>query len=173
MSALLLLTTVLPLTTDAKSEGEKMEKALNKVEKKLEKFEDKIESAWNVHAGERAVTMRANGDFRVSGVEVVSVNASSNILRVRFFGFERDINVAGARLIGGGRTITLADFLAGDKLTGSGNFNESTRAITVRDIHNLSYRNRGVNTTAIQNRINELLEAVRKLEEQLRQARGL
>jgi ribosomal protein S30 len=169
---LLAATTVAPVAVFAESNGsgKKVDKAVTALQKNIEKFEDRIEKAWEINDGRRAVTMNASGDFRVSGVEVVSVNASSNILRVRFFGFERDINVTGARLIGGGRTITLADFQAGDKLSGSGNFNETTRAITVKEIHNLSYRNR--NTANVEARIQELLKMIEQLKEQLKKVQG-
>lgn len=148
----------------------KIEKTLNQAERKLETFESRMDSAWGLHDdNKRAVTMQHDGTYRVSGVEVKSVNASAQTLTVEFFGFTREVSVAGAKLIGGGKTITLADFQVGDKLTGAGSFNPTTRAITVREVHNLSYRNRA--SSDIQTRIQELLEMVRKLQEQLQSLR--
>lgn len=139
----------------------------NHMEKKMETFESRLENAWGFNDGnKRAVTMQHNGTYRVSGVEVKSVNASAQTLTVEFFGFTREVSVVGARLIGGGRTITLADFQAGDKLTAKGTFDTATRVIKVHEVHNTSYRNRA--TGDIQARIQELLEMIRKLQEQIR-----
>ena len=148
----------------------KLDKQLDKAEKKLDSFESRIESAWGMHDGnKRAVTIQGDGSYRVSGVKVVSVNASGNMLTVEFFGFTREVSVAGARLIGGGKQITLADFQVGDMLTGKGTFNQTTRAIGVQEVHNLSYRNRA--STDINNRIQALLEQIRKLQEQIKNLR--
>ena len=148
----------------------KVDKRLDKVEKQLESFEHKIESAWLVNDGnKRAVTMQGDGSYRVSGVKVVSVNATDNKLTVEFFGFTREVSVAGARLLGGGNHITLADFQAGDMLTGKGTFNQTTRAISVQEVHNLSYRNRA--SADINARIQALLDMIRKLQEQIQAMR--
>lgn len=148
----------------------KLDKQIAGVEKTLGRFEDQVNKAWEINVGERAVTMQANGNFHVSGVKVNSVNSSGNMLNVEFFGFNRDVSVAGAKLLGSGKTITLADFQAGDMLRAKGNFNASTKTISVQEIHNLSYNNRA--TGNIQARINELLELVRKLQTQLAELRN-
>lgn len=148
----------------------RLDKQIDHVEKTMGRFEDTVEKAWTVNVGERAVTMHGNGNFRVSGVKVNSVNASGNMLNVEFFGFNRDVSVAGAKFIGGGKTITLADFQAGDMLSGNGNFNSSTKVLTVNEVHNLSYRNRA--SGDLQLRINELLNLVKKLQEQLNALRS-
>ena len=88
---------------------------------------------------------------------------------VEFFGFTREVSVAGARLIGGGKSVTLADFQTGDMLTGKGTFNPTTRAISVQEVHNLSYRNRA--SADINARIQALLEMIRKLQEQIQTLR--
>ena len=115
--------------------------------------------------GEAAVTIRANGDFRVSGVTVNSVSSSTNAINVSFFGFSRDVNVSGAKIFGGGKEIPLGDIQAGDKLNASGNYNVTTRAITVYEIKDVTMRK---NTLDIQARIQQLLEMIQKLQEQLR-----
>ena len=115
--------------------------------------------------GEAAVTIRANGDFRVSGVTVNSASSSSNVINVSFFGFTRDVNVSGAKIFGGGKEISLGDIQAGDKLNAFGNYNVSTRAITVYEIKNVTMRK---NTSDIQARIQQLLEMIQKLQEQIR-----
>src|SRR3989344_72455 len=84
----------------ADNNEKKLDKQLNSVEKKLESFESQIERAWGLHDGHRrSVTMQADGSYHVSGVKVVSVNASGNMLTVEFFGFTREVSVAGG---GGG-----------------------------------------------------------------------
>lgn len=148
----------------------KAEKRLDKVEKHLESFENKIESAWSVNDGnKRAIIMQGDGSYRVSGVRVVSVNASGNMLTVEFFGFTREVSVAGARIIGGGKQITLADFQAGDVLMAKGTFNQNPKEIGVQEVHNLSYRNRA--SSDINARIQALLEMIRKLQEQIKTMR--
>ena len=155
----------------ADNDEKKVEKQLDKTEKQLESFESRLENAWGLNDGnKRAVTMQGDGSYRVSGVKVVSVNASGNMLMVEFFGFTREVGVAGARLIGGGRSITLADFQAGDVLTGKGTFNQTTRTIGVQEVHNLSYRNRA--STDINNRIQALLDQIKKLQERIEAMRG-
>ena len=148
----------------------KMDRTMDQMEKKLETFENRIENAWGLNDGNnRAVTMQHDGTYRVSGVEAKAINTSSQMLTVELFGFTREVSVAGARLIGGGKAITLADFQVGDKLTGRGMFDPATRAIKVQEVHNLSYRNRA--SSDIQARIQALLEMIRKLQEQIKTLR--
>lgn len=145
----------------------KLEKKVEKAEKKLGRLEDSFE---RFHEEKdvpgRAVILRDNGDFRVRGVVVNSVSASTSVLTVSYFGFSRDVNVAGAKLIGGGREIQLSDFKAGDTLSASGNLNESTRAITVKEIHNHSFVRNG-RIDEIQKRIDELLKMIDALRSKL------
>ena len=114
---------------------------------------------------EAAVTIRANGDFRVSGVTVNSASSSTNVINVSFFGFTRDVNVSGAKIFGGGKEISLGDVQAGDKLNASGNYNVTTRAITVYEIKDVTMRK---NVLDIQARIQQLLEMIQKLQDQIR-----
>ena len=151
------------------STSEHAEKKITQMEKKLDRFEDRLEDAWKYNDGRSAVVMHANGDFRISGVKVKSVNADGKKITVEFFGFSREVSVDGTRLIGAGKAITLADFKEGDMLTGSGNFNAATRTISVREVHNLSYRTR--QSTDIEARIKELLEMIRQLQEKIRSLR--
>jgi len=130
------------------------------MDKMMEQFEGANED------GGKSVIMKSNGDFKVSGVTVNSVSTSTNVLNVSFFGFTRDVNVGGVKIIGGGNMITLADIQPGDKLTGRGNFNESTRAITVSEIRDVSFTSR--NTTNIRARIQELWDLIQKLQNQLK-----
>ena len=150
--------------------GKKIDKMSGHMEKKLETFEHRLENAWSHNEGSnRAVIMQQDGTYRVSGVVVKAVNASAQTLTVEFFGFTRDVSVAGAKLIAGGQTVTLADFQAGDKLSGKGMFDPVTRAIKVDEVHNLTFRNRA--SGDIQTRIQQLLDMVRKLQEQIRNLR--
>ena len=109
--------------------------------------------------------MQSDGSYRVSGVKVVSVNASGNMLTVEFFGFTREVSVAGAWLISGSKHLTLADFQAGDILMGKGTFNQTTRAIGVREVYNLSYRHRL--SSDLNSRIQGLLDQIKKLQERI------
>lgn len=161
-----LLVSAMGVGVYADNDDKKMDKKLDKAEKHLESFESRLENAWGLNDGnKRAVTMQGDGSYRVSGVKVVSVNASANKLTVEFFGFTREVSVADARLIGGGRHITLADFQAGDMLMAKGTFNQSTKVIGVQEVHNLSYRNRA--SGDINARIQALLDQIKKLQERI------
>lgn len=147
----------------------KVEKKAVQFEKKLEKFEDQLEHAWQYNDGRRAVTMQADGSFRVSGVVVKSVNADGKKITVEFFGFTREVSVAEARFIGGGQTITLADVKEGDNLTARGRFDAAAKIIHVKEVHDLSYNAR--RSGDIQARIQELLEMIRQLQERIKNLR--
>lgn len=137
-----------------------MEKKVGRLDDAFEKFQEEKDTPG------RMAIMRDNGDFRVRGVVVNSVSASTSVLNVSYFGLSRDINVAGAKLIGGGKEIQLSDFKAGDKLSASGNYNESTHVITVKEIHNLSFV-KNSRADEIQKRINELLKLIESLRAKL------
>ncbi len=127
--------------------------------KKLSDY-DKEES----RSGEAAV-VRANGDFRVNGVTVNSVNASSSIINITFFGITRDVNVSGAKIMGGGRALVLSDIQTGDKLNAAGNYNASTKAITVYEIQDVTSRTQ--NISEIQKRIQQLIDMINALKAKL------
>lgn len=111
--------------------------------------------------------IRPNGDFRVTGVTVNSISTSTNTLNVSFFGFTRDVNISGAQIFArGGAAITISDIRAGDKLVATGNFNSSTKALTVKQIRDVSLE-RSNAADNLQQRINQLLELVKKLQDQL------
>jgi peptidoglycan hydrolase CwlO-like protein len=162
-----------PVFAETNKQEQKFEKKIEKMEVKLEKAKDRLEDrserlgdVWNNLPEDHAVIMKGNGEFHVRGAVVNSVNTAGNALNVRFFGFNRDVNVSGAKLIGGGKNITLADFQAGDKLAGRGKYDEANRTITVTEIRNLSYTNR--NASDIQKRIEELLKMIRDLQAQMK-----
>jgi len=115
--------------------------------------------------GQQAVVIRANGDFRVNGVIANSVNASSSLINVTFFGFTRDINVSGAKIIGGGRVLSLSDIQPGDKLNAVGNYNAATKVITVYEIQDVTLRSQ--NISEIQKRIQQLMDMINALKAKL------
>lgn len=168
-SVLSVLALALAITVPASAESEKsakgLEKALQAVQKAETKLSNNLEKAWKIGDNENSVMIRADGEFRVHGVKVNSVSASSSMLNVSLFGFSRDVNVAGAKLIGGGQAISLSEFKAGDVLAATGRFDAQAKAITVSEINNLSSRK---DTSAIESRIEELLKMVRRLQEQLK-----
>ena len=123
-----------------------------------------------VNADQESAVLRPNGDFIVTGVTVSSVNTSANTATVTLYGFTRTVSVAGATLWGGGKSITLADIKAGDKLVARGNFNSSTRAITVSEVRDVSYAAQA--TSDLQKQIEELRKRLNDLQAQLRALRG-
>ena len=118
-----------------------------------------------------SLVVKPNGDFRASGVSVNSISTSTNIINASLYGFSRDLNIAGATIVGAGSNITINDIQAGDKLVVGGNFNETTKAITVSQINDVSARQRvnSVNIASIQQRIQELQDMINKLKAQLGQ----
>lgn len=110
------------------------------------------------------VSINPNGDFKVTGVLVNSVNVAGNSVNVTFYGFTRDINISGATF--GGSAQSLADIMAGDVVSAAGNFNSSTHALTVKLVRDVTAH--GTSPSAMNDRINQLLEMVRQLQEQLR-----
>jgi len=114
--------------------------------------------------GEAAV-VKANGDFRVNGVTANSVNASSSLINVTFFGITRDVNVSGVKIMGGGRALSLSDVQAGDKLNAAGNYNATTKVITVYEIQDVTSRTQ--NISEIQKRIQQLMDMINALKAKL------
>jgi septal ring factor EnvC (AmiA/AmiB activator) len=123
-----------------------------------------------VNADQESAVLRPNGDFTVTGVTVNSVDTSANTATVTLYGFTRTVSVAGATLWGGGKNITLADIKSGDKLIARGNFNSSTRAITVSEVRDASYAAQA--TSDLQKQIEELRKKLNELQAQLRALRG-
>ncbi len=119
---------------------------------------------------QESVTMNANGDFKVTGVKVNSVASSTNTVNVSFYGFSRDINLGNAKLIAGGNTIAIGDIQAGDILSASGNFNESTHIIAVSQVNDISYQQKNVSN--IQQQIDNILQMIRDLQAQLSSQQG-
>ena len=125
----------------------------------------KLESI-NGNRDAESVVIKPNGDFRVTGAVVNSISSSTSMLNARLFSFSRDINLAGAQIYGANHPISLGDIQPGDKLMATGNFNESTHAITVSQINDTSYTTR--NTSDIQTRIQALMQIVNQLQAQLK-----
>lgn len=108
----------------------------------------------------------ANGNFKVTGVTVNSVSSSTNMINVSFFGFTQDVNLAGARLIGAGNAISVGDIQPGDVLSGHGNWNASTKTLTVSQIRDVSYQAR--HASDVQSRIQQLWNLIKQLQDQLK-----
>lgn len=120
-----------------------------------------------VNGDQPSVVLRPNGDYRVTGVTVNSVSSSTNTLNVSLFGFSKDVNISGAKIFAkGGGAITINDIKVGDKLISIGNYNSSTKVITVNEIRDISITKAG-NDSAIQQRIQQLLEMIKKLRDQI------
>ena len=138
---------------------------INKMDNMLSQWENNFNK--NVQNRQsQSVSMNANGDFKVTGVTVNSVNVSGNSMNVSFYGFSRDVNVSGAKFHGPNGDIALGDISAGDKLVGTGNFNSSTHAITVSDVYDLTLNLKSASD--IQSKIQSLMDIVNQLQAQLK-----
>jgi hypothetical protein len=126
---------------------------------------EKENSGYGVSGTEQTATLKPNGDFKVTGVKVNSVSASTNTLNVSLYGISRDINVGNAKISGGSKKITINDIMAGDVLYGSGNYNANTKTATISEITNVTYKTRA--SSDIQAQINKLLEMIKQLQAQI------
>lgn len=115
---------------------------------------------------QESISVRPNGDFQITGVTVVSVDASGTTITGTLFGITRTVNVSGAVLMGGRAIISLGDIKSGDKLSADGNFNESTKTVMVKHINDVSYK-KTQDASNLQARIQQLLDLVAKLQAQL------
>ncbi len=113
----------------------------------------------------KAAIIEEDGDFKVNGVTVNSVNVSANTINVTFFGFTRDINVSGAKFFSGGKSISLSDIQSGDKLNANGNYNVSTKVVTVEEVQDTTLRTQ--NISEIQKRIQQLMDMINALKAKL------
>ncbi len=114
---------------------------------------------------QESASVKSNGDFSVTGVKVNSVDASSNSVNVSLYGLSKTVSLAGASIIGSNQNIAVSDIQVGDVLSGSGNYNESTHAVTISRVVDNSYTSR--NVSSIQAQIQHLLDLIQQLQAQI------
>ena len=115
---------------------------------------------------QESASIKSNGDFSVTGVTVNSVDASSNSVNVSLYGLSKTVSLAGASIMGSNQTISVSDIQVGDILSGSGNYNEATHAVTISRVVDNSYTNRNVSN--IQAQIQHLLDLIQQLQAQIK-----
>ena len=86
-------------------EGEMMKKLMVTTDQHRMNMDSMMKNFAKFESNEESVIIRANGDFRVTGAMVNSVNVSGNMLNVSLFGFSRDVSIAGASLVGIGTAV--------------------------------------------------------------------
>jgi hypothetical protein len=114
---------------------------------------------------QESASLDSNGDFNVTGVKVNSIDASSNSVNVSLYGLSKTVSLAGVSIIGSNQTISVSDIQVGDILSGSGNYNEATHAITISKVIDNSYTTR--NVSSIQAQIQHLLDLINQLQAQI------
>ncbi len=107
----------------------------------------------------------ANGNFTITGVTVVSVDATGNSITGTLYGITRTVSTVGATITGGNAGIALSSIQPGDIVSATGNYNASTHTATLSTVDDLSYAQQ--NTANVQSRINQLLQLVQQLQAQL------
>lgn len=117
-----------------------------------------------------------NGNIRITSANLDSIETSAGTttatstptgrLGISIFGIRLTVDASNARIVNSGATTTLADFRVGNKLSIKGTINSSTGLVSAQLIHNRTLRDRNVED--LQRRIQELLEMVRKLQDELR-----
>lgn len=154
--------------------NKKIEKDINNYQKKLTTLENQQDHeegdlksmGFGSGTGQQSGTLKPDGSFKVTGVLVNSVNASTSVISVSYFGFVRDVNFSGAKLYGGGKQITVADIKVGDILFGQGTFNKDTKTITVERATDQTLRKRN-GVESIQSKIKDLEDLINKLKQSL------
>ncbi len=135
----------------------------------LKKVEDGGRGVIEGNVAGESLSVNFKGDFKANGVVVNSVSTSTNMLNVSLFGFSKDVSLAGAAFLG---DITVNDIRAGDKIMLSGNFNQTTRVITISRVNDIFAKQRkdsAFNAAKIQQRIQELQDLIKRLQAQLGQ----
>lgn len=123
------------------------------------------ESESGNNSTKESLSVNASGAFSMTGVTVVSVDASANTITGMLYGVMKTVSVAGATITGGGASITLSSVRPGDKLSVNGTFDESTQSATISSVNDVSYATQ--NTAGVQTQINQLLQLVQQLQAQL------
>lgn len=119
---------------------------------------------------QEAVRILPNGNTRISGANIDAMNGST--LTLGILGLKFTVDASNAKITPG--NAALADLRVGDQISVDGKINGNTgiiTAITIND-YTLRQRNSGGNTSALQQRINELLALVARLQAQLQQILG-
>ena len=119
---------------------------------------------------QESISLNANGNFKITGAKVVSVDTAAGTITATLYGFTKTVNVSGAAITGGNATMTLGTIQAGDVLSATGNFNEATHAVTVNTVNDVSSVPNG--TSAIQSRLSMLMQLVAQLQAQLQAVSG-
>ena len=114
---------------------------------------------------QESASIKSSGDFSVTGVKVNSIDASSNSVNVSLYGLSKTVSLAGASIMGSNQTISVSDIQVGDILSGSGNYNEATHAVTISRVVDNSYTTR--NVSDIQAQIQHLLDLIQQLQAQV------
>lgn len=119
-----------------------------------------------VNGDQPSAVMHPNGDFRLTGVTVNSVDTSANTITGTLYGVTRTVSAAGASLWGGGKSITLSDIKAGDKIVVVGSYSADTHSLTIREVRDVTYSQQAV--SGVQKQIEELRRKLQELQEQLK-----
>jgi hypothetical protein len=114
---------------------------------------------------QESAQLNASGNFTITGVTVVSVDATGNSITGTLYGITKTMSTAGATITGGNTVIALMSIQPGDIVSATGNYNASTHTATLSTINDLSYAQQ--NTANVQSRINQLLQLVQQLQAQL------
>lgn len=115
-------------------------------------------------------SIQPNGDFRIAGVTVNSVDTSGNTITGTAFGFTKTVNVGGATIWCSGNKGVLGDIQSGDKIMATGNWNASTRAVVVKEVRDPGCKKAGGADNSAQ--IQAILKQLEQLRAQLMALKG-
>ncbi len=119
----------------------------------------------SMNSVQESASLNANGNFKITGAKVVSVDTAANTITATLYGFTKTVSVSGAAITGGNATMALGAIQPGDTLSATGNFDEMTHAVTVNTVNDVSSIPSG--SSAIQSRLSMLMQLVAQLEAQL------
>lgn len=178
------ISNLLPVVTTTSSEGESsgqlgnLYSYSNAWQSQAKNLEDSFSNAFDnaVQSGVKAEQMPSslsigpNGQIRMTGASLTAVSGSN--LAINVWGLTFNVNASTAQLAGSSQqTIAVSDMRVGDKLTVTGTIDPSTGAVTGQVIVDYSLATRQAGT-ALQSRINQLLQLIQQLQSQLNLMQG-
>lgn len=142
---------------EASELGEKAEKLLEKLEKK------ELPDVWVPSS----LVITAKGKTTLVNVDLTAVATTTTgtttgaTLTIKIFGLSFTVDASGARIIGGGKELSVSDLKAGDKLLIKGVIDESTGVIKASRIQDRTIQKEAI--SGLRGKIQELMNLIKEL----------
>lgn len=116
-------------------------------------------------SSQESLSLNPSGHFTLTGASVVSVDASANTITATLYGITKTVSVGGAAITGGNGTIALGAIQAGDTISATGQWSESSHTATVATVNDVSYAQK--NQAGIQAQIASMMQLLQQLQARL------